>query len=46
MNIEQGILNIEVVFTSSFNIPCSLFDIQTVTISNQRFYSPTQFYMV
>jgi len=25
MNIEQGILNID--FTSSFNIPCSIFDI-------------------
>jgi len=32
MNIEQGILNVEIVFTftSTFNIPCSIFDISFV----------------
>jgi len=27
MNIEQGILNVDLFFTSTFKIPCSIFDI-------------------
>ncbi len=30
MNIEQGMLNVEAVIQSTFNIPCSIFDIPSL----------------